>query len=89
MLLPIPSAKARISVSTTERGAFQLAGMAGGKGKSAFPIPDNILKQQTYSIFCISQEVIMAQNFLEKVFIVTFLNRSLKEKLPILIIFAT
>lgn len=32
-------------MSTTESGAFQLGGMAGGKGKSAFWLPDSILKR--------------------------------------------
>lgn len=44
MLFPVPQAKSRISLSTTESGAFQLGSMAGGKGKSAFPLPDSILK---------------------------------------------
>lgn len=44
MLFLVPLAKSRISVSTTESGAFQLGGMAGGKSKSAFPFADSILK---------------------------------------------
>lgn len=42
--IPSFTTKSCISVSTSESGAFQLGGMAGGKDKSAFPFLDNILK---------------------------------------------
>lgn len=65
MLFPDPLAKSCISVPTTELGFFQLGGLAGGKGRSAFPFPDSILKLNMHSIFSLSKETKFAGNFLD------------------------
>lgn len=58
---------------------FQLGGIAGGKGKSAFPLPESILRwTELLNIFASARRLKLLEIF-QKHLIVTFLNRSLRE----------